>query len=827
VSILNGSDKEQELRETNLENGLDAQEVQKRLAKYGYNEIPEKKVRFLVRLGKRFWGIVPWMLEATAIVTLLLGKYVHSVVIVALLLFNAGMSLWREKRARAAMAALKQRLRIQSRTKRDGKWSTIPARELVPGDLVRVRIGDLLPADVKILDGALGVDQSALTGESVIVEKSAGEIAYSGSAVKRGEGTGLVDATGTKTYFGRTISLLELAKPKLHMEAVTVKVARRLAMIVLASLLTVFVYAILTGFELAVLLPLAGVLLVASVPVAMPTMFTINMALGASVLAKQGVLVTRLSASEDAATMDVLCADKTGTITINELFVEEEVPLNGFSESDVSLYGALASKEANQDPIDIAFLTAVTEAHIPLDAYSQTEFVPFDPKTRMTEATIQKDGETFFVGKGSFDTICTACNVSEANAKVLLKLAEALSAKGLRVIAVAKGADRSRLQFVGLAGVADRIREDSREILDQIRELGVAVKMLTGDSLPIARNIAHQIGLGDKVSTMSKIQEAETQAKPLDSTIEDSSGIAQIYPEDKFTIVKTLQRIGHVVGMTGDGVNDAPALAQAEVGIAVKNATDIAKDSASAVLTVEGLGGIIAMIKTARTIYQRIYSWALMMVARKLHIAGFIVVMLFLTHSLMLSITGTVLLLFLGDFVSMSISTDNVRFSLKPDTFDVSRLFGVSGSLGVLMTIESAVFTVAGLSYFGLIGNVEKIYTFGFAYLNLSGVFTLMIVRERDYFWKSRPSKILSITVIAEILLVMAISILGILELAPLGYMPVLAILGYTLLVTFLINDTAKVYLIRKFKGNSQRYSIPVGTAKAIVSRDKNKVRQT
>jgi H+-transporting ATPase len=824
VSISNGSDKEQELRETNLENGLDAQEVQKRLAKYGYNEIPEKKASFLGRLGKRFWGIVPWMLEATAIVTLLLGKYVHSVVIVALLLFNAGMSLWREKRARAAMATLKQRLRIQSRTKRDGKWSTIPARELVPGDLVRVRIGDLLSADVKILDGALGVDQSALTGESVIVEKSAGEIAYSGSAAKRGEATGLVDATGTKTYFGRTISLLELAKPKLHMEAVTVKVARRLAMIVLASLLIVFVYAILTGFELAVLLPLAGVLLVASVPVAMPTMFTINMALGASVLAKQGVLVTRLSASEDAATMDVLCADKTGTITMNKLFVEEEVPLNGFSKSDVSLYGALASKEANQDPIDIAFLTAVTEAHTQLDAYSQTEFVPFDPKTRMTEATIQKDGETFFVGKGSFDTICTACNISEANAKVLLKLAEALSAKGLRVIAVAEGADRSRLQFVGLAGVADRIREDSREILDQIRELGVAVKMLTGDSLPIARNIAHQIGLGDKVSTMSKIQEAETQAKPLDSTIEDSGGIAQIYPEDKFTIVKTLQRIGHVVGMTGDGVNDAPALMQAEVGIAVKNATDIAKDSASAVLTVEGLGGIIAMIKTARTIYQRIYSWALMMVARKLHIAGFIVVMLFLTHSLMLSITGTVLLLFLGDFVSMSISTDNVRFSLKPDTFDVSRLFGVSGSLGVLMTIESAVFTVAGLSYFGLIGNVEKIYTFGFAYLNLSGVFTLMIVRERDHFWKSRPSKILSITVIAEILLVMAISILGVLELAPLGYIPVLAILGYTLLVTFLINDTVKVYLICKFKGISQRYSIPAGTAKATVSRDKNKV---
>ncbi|MCW4003703.1 MAG: HAD-IC family P-type ATPase, partial [Candidatus Bathyarchaeota archaeon] len=390
-------EKEQkELQATNLETGLNNQEVKERLATFGYNEVPEKKVSFLSRLGKRFWGIVPWMLEATAIVTLILGKYPQALVIVFLLFFNAGMSLWREGRAKAAMAKLKQRLRIQSRVKRDGKWSIVQARELVPGDLVRVRIGDLLPADVKIVDGSIGLDQSVLTGESGIVDKSPSEIAYSGSAVKRGEATGVVDATGTKTYFGRTISLLDLAKPKLHMEEVTVKVARQLAIIVLASLLIVFVYAVLTGFDLAVLLPLAGVLLIASVPVAMPTMFTINMALGSAVLAKQGVLVTRLSASEDAATMDVLCADKTGTLTMNKLFVEEEIPLNGFSKKDVLLYGALASNEANLDPIDIAFLTATAQADIPFDGYSQTAFVPFDPKTRMTEATINKDGETFF-----------------------------------------------------------------------------------------------------------------------------------------------------------------------------------------------------------------------------------------------------------------------------------------------------------------------------------------------------------------------------------------------------------------------------------------------
>ena len=811
MNILKSENDKQDLQETNMKNGLEAQEVQKRLEKYGYNEIPEKKVSFLVRLGKRFWGIVPWMLEATAVITFLLGKYPQTLVIVFLLLFNATMSLWREKRARTAMAALKQKLRIQSRVKRDGKWLIIPARELVPGDLVRVRAGDLLPADIKIIEGSLGVDQSVLTGESIIAEKSAGEIAYSGSTVKRGEATGIVDATGTKTYFGKTVSILELAKPKLHMEEVTVKVAHRLLIIVLVSLLVVFSYALLTGFPLTVLLPLAGVLLVASVPVAMPTMFTINMALGSSALAKQGVLVIRLGAIEDAANMDMLCVDKTGTITMNKLFVEEEIPTNGFSKNDVLLYGALASHEANHDPIDIAFLTAVNEVHVSLDNFSQAKFVPFDPKTRMTEAIIHNAGEKFFVGKGSFDAISSFYNMSDKETKDMCKHAEALSAKGLRVIAVAKGDDRSKLQLVGLAGLADRIREDSHGALDRIHELGISLKMLTGDALPIARSIAHQIGLGDKVTRMSKVEKMQSEREILDYTVEESTTIAEVYPEEKFTIVKALQDRGYVVGMTGDGVNDAPALSQAEVGIAVKNATDIAKDSASAVLTVEGFGGITSMVKTARTIYQRIYSWALMMVARKLHIVGYIVVMLFLTHSFMLSITSTVLLLFMGDFVSMAISTDNVQSSLKPDSFNVSRLFGVSGVLGILMTIESVVLTMICWSHFGLAGNVDKIYTFGFAYLNLAGIFTLMTVRERNKFWNSRPSNFLIIVATAEILFVIAISLLGFLELAPLGYIPVLAILGYTLLVTFLINDTIKVYLIHKFKDNSQRCSIPVG----------------
>lgn len=751
--------------------------------------------------GKRFWGLVPWMLEITAILTFLLGKYPDAIIIVALLLFNATLSLFQERRARSATVALKQRLRVQSRVKRDGKWSVIQAREIVPGDLVRVRIGDFVPADIKIVDGTLDVDQSALTGESGTVEKSGGdgELVYSGSAVKRGEATGIVYATGTRAYFGKSVELVELAKPKLHMEEITLKVARRLMIIVVASLTAAIVYALMTGFHLEVLVPLVAILLVASVPVAMPTMFTLNMALGSLTLAKKGVVVTRLSASEDAAAMDVLCTDKTGTITMNKLFVEDKSAVNGFSKSDVLLYGALASNEADQDPIDLAFLAAAAEAHLSLDTYSQTEFVPFDPQTRMTQAAIQKSGEKFSVRKGSVKAICFACQISDKDTAALRKsIEENFSSKGLRVIAVAKGDHQSGLQLVGLAGVADKIRESSQQTLSQIRDLGVSVKMLTGDSLPVAKNIAHQIGLGDKISTMPK-----TKDTSLGSAIEDSDGIAEIYPEDKYTIVKTLQNTGHIIGMTGDGINDAPALKQAEVGIAVVNATDIAKDSASAVLTAEGLGGIVAMIKTGRTIYQRILSWVLSMITWKIQVVGYIVIMLFLIHYLTFSILSMVLLLFLADFASMSISTDKVRYSLKPDSLNISWLFRIGLSLGIICMIEGVLFTMAVFSFFELNSSVNRLYTFTFAYLVLTGIFNLMMVRERNHFWKSRPSTLLIITMIGEILLVIAISLFGFLELAPLGYETFFGILGFVLLVSFLINDPVKVYLIRKFSNNT------------------------
>jgi H+-transporting ATPase len=785
-----------ELPQTNLENGLKSDEVQRRLTRYGYNEIPEKRTSFLLRLGKRFWGVVPWMLELTAILTWFLGKYPDTTIIIGLLVFNAAVSLLRERKAKSAMAALKQRLRIQSRVKRDTKWMTVPARELVPGDLVRLRAGDLVPGDVNIADGDLEVDQSALTGESETVGRPSGSVVYSGSAVKRGEATGIVTATGTHTYFGKTVELLELSKPKLHMEEIVVKVTRLLAMMILVALLVAFSYALLTGMQLAVLIPLTAILLVATVPVAMPTMFTLNMALGSSELAKKGVLVTRLSASEDAAAMDVLCADKTGTMTQNKLFVSEQLPINGYRREDVILYGALASNEANHDPIDQAFLTAAKDENISLDGHSQSKFAPFDPSTRMTKAVIQRAGERFLAVKGSLNAIIGSCCATDREIAMLNGEAEALSARGLRVIAVAQGTDEDRLQLVGLAGVADKVRDDSRETVAQLKGLGVSVKMLTGDSLPIAKNIAQQIGLDDKISKMPEPKGAENQTGSLGRTIEDSSGLAEIYPEDKYYVVKSLQDDGHVVGMTGDGVNDAPALNQAEVGIAVRNATDIAKDSASAVLTTEGLGGIVATIMTGRAIYQRIFSWVLNMIAKKTHLVGYVVVMLLLTRYFVISIFAMVLLLFLGDFATMTISTDNVKSSTKPDSFNVSWLFRVALPLGVLSIIEGVALTLLGLSYFGLNGDVNRLYTFTFTYLALTALFTLLSVRERSRFWKSRPSNPMLIMTALEILTIFVIASLGFWDLGPLGYMPLLAITAFILIVTFIVNDWVKAHLI-------------------------------
>jgi H+-transporting ATPase len=779
------------------EKGLTSEEAQKRIGEYGYNEVPEKRVSRTIRFIKKFWGLTPWMLEITIGLEWALGKYFEMYVVMGLLVFNAVLGFFQEERANSALELLKEKLRINARVKRNGNWTVIPAREVVPGDVIRLRAGDFIPADVKMADGSAEVDQSSLTGESQMVEKKANEILYSGSILRRGEITGVVASTGTKTYFGRTVELVQVAKPKLHMEEVTTKVVRWLVIIVSSFLAVALAFTALKGLDLIGVLPLAVVLMVSAIPVALPTMFTISMALGSLDLMKKGILITRLSAIEDAATMDIVCADKTGTITMNKLSVEEEMAVDLHSRNEVILYGALASQEADQDPIDVAFLSAAKDSRLSLEGYGQKKFVPFDPSTRRTEATVEKDGRTFLVTKGAVNTIIPLCQNGQDELSRTGEKVESLSAKGYRAIAVAKGTAQNNLKLVGVAFLYDKPRPDSSQLIRELKALGLKVKMLTGDALPIAKEVARELSLGGAITRISDLKgRREDQIFPL---VEESDGFAEIYPEDKFLIVKSLQRGKHVVGMTGDGVNDAPALRQAEVGIAVSNATDVAKKAASAVLTTEGLEGIVDLIKMGRMTYQRIITWILNKIIKTFQITVFVVLAFLLTGEFIISALHMILLLFLTDFVTLSISTDKVRYSGKPDSWNITGLVKVALFLGILIIVELLVLLHIGFAYFGLLSDLNQLHTFTFQMLIYVELLDVLIIRERKHFWNSRPSWFLLLAIAGDLVGVFFISILGLPGIIPIPPVAALTVAGLSLVLVFLINDPVKVFLIGKF----------------------------
>jgi len=782
---------------TNLENGLSTEEVQKGLGEYGYNEVPERRVSPVARFLKKFWGITPWMLEVTVALTWFLGKYLEMYVIAALLLFNGVLGFIQEEKANSAVTLLKQRLKVNARVKRNGRWIRVAARELVPGDLIRLRAGDFVPADVKVADGAVEVDQSSLTGESLAVERKIDDVLLSGSIIARGEITGVVISTGAKTYYGRTVELVQIAKPKLHMEEAISKIVRWLLLMVSVLLSIGIALAVLRGMVLIEILPLAVILLVSAIPVALPTMFTVSMALGSLELAKKGVLVTRLDASEDAAAMDTLCVDKTGTITMNRLSMTDAIALGGYEKQDVILYGALASQEANQDPIDLAFISAAKDMQLPLSDYVQMRFVPFDPSTKRTESIVEKEGHSFLVLKGAVNVLINFCKSDEAECATIEKDVEALSAKGYRVIAVAKGTTEGDAEIVGVAALSDKPRPDSSKLIAKLRDLGISVKMLTGDALPIAREMAHLVGLGGKITTIWNLRDDVKEGRQLES-VETSDGFAEIYPEDKYLIVKSLQSRGHIIGMTGDGVNDAPALRQAEVGIAVSSATDVAKQSSSAVLTTAGLVGIVDLVTAGRMIHQRIDTWIINKIIRTFKRLAFIVLAFILVGQYVVSTLQMTLLLFLSDYVTLSLATDKVSYSKKPDSWDITGLVRVGLILGTLMVVESLFLLYIGLLWFDLYNSIEQLRTFVFDFLVFSGYFTVMTVRERKHFWESKPSKLLALAMILNSIIVSVISITGAPGLSSITPSELLTVLTYSFVTCLLLNDFVKVFMVEK-----------------------------
>lgn len=747
------------------------------------------------------------MIELIVVLSAVLHKYVDVAVAAALLVINAVLSYAQEQRASAAVAALRHRLAVNSRVLRDGTWQQVPARELVEGDVIRLRPGDFVPADARVIDGELGVDQSVLTGESAEVGKRPDDTLYSGSIVRRGEATSLVVATGATTFYGRTAQLVQSAHAASHVEQVTGRLVRWLLLIVGVQVALALVLAYARGLSLLELLPLTLVLLMSAIPVALPVMFTVSMALGSLVLARRGVLVTRLNAAEDAANMGVLCADKTGTLTVNQLTLTSTVPEPTFTDDDVIRAGAWASQEADQDPIDLAFLRAARDRRLVAASDSVRSFVPFSAATRRTEAVVETAGARVRVVKGALRTVAAATGMDSAAVAALEARADAAAEHGARALAVARGEESGPLTLVGLALLRDPPRADSRLLIDELRSLGVAVKMLTGDALPVARAVAAELGLGT-VTRSSDLRADQGSSGAAGKLTAD--GVAEVFPEDKYAIVRRLQSEGHVVGMTGDGVNDAPALRQAEVGIAVAGSTDVAKAAASVVLTGEGLESIVALVKNGRAIYQRVLTWIINKVSRTILKSGFVVVAFLVTGRFVISALGMVLLVFMTDFAKIALSTDRVRASQQPETWDIGPLVAIAAGLGVMMLGESLALLALSWHPFHLAADDGRLSTFSFLTLLFFALFSVLSIRERKAFWRSRPSGALVLSLTAAGSVGLVVGLLGLGELRPVPPWQIASIVGYALVCSLLINDFAKTALIaRSLRAGRARAGAP------------------
>ncbi len=782
-----------------VETGLNRNEVETRRKEHGYNEVTSKKEHPALQFLRKFWGLSAWMLELIMVLSAVLRNYADLGMVSTLLVVNAVLGFLQERRAAGVVEALRRRLQVNARVRRDASWQVIPARELVPGDFVRVRPGDIVPADVKLRTGTLSLDESALTGESKDVDKVVGDMLSSGSVVRRGEGDGVVTLIGAKTSFGHTTALVQEAHPKLHIEEEIAKVVRWLFVIVGTLLCIVIVLSLLRGTPLLQIVPLLLVLLMSAVPIALPVMFTVSMAIGSKELAKRGVLVTRLSAAEDAATMDVLCVDKTGTITMNQLAVTGVIPSERATDADVLFAGALASKDADQDPIDLAFLAAAKERHLfdHLPAVTPISFTPFDAKTRRTEAVVEQDGQRVRMMKGAVRTIAAACGLSSAATEALEARASGPAAKGYRALAVARGPETGALAMVGLVLLYDPPRPDARQLIAALQDRGVAVKMLTGDELAVASEIARGVGLST-VRHMADLKAAGTQAgHGAVDVFAGADGFAEVFPEDKYLVVQRLQAAGHVTGMTGDGVNDAPALRQAEVGIAVSTATDVAKGAASVVLTEAGLTNILSLIEQGRTIYQHILTWIMNKISHTILKACFVTITYVVTGKFVVSAFIMLLITAMGDFPSISLATDHVRPSKKPETWQIGGFVFVAVVLGLMMLVEAFLALWLGRSYFGLANDQPALYTFSFLLLLYFNVFSVFSTRERRWFWSTKPSNILLAALAADALVSTGLTFVGFPGLVPLPWRQALAIFLYVMVSCLVVNDAVKVAMIR------------------------------
>jgi H+-transporting ATPase len=729
--------------------------------------VAEEEVRPVWRVLKHFWSPVPWMLEATVVLQLVVGERLEALLIASLLLLNVALGAFQESRANAALALLKRRLALRARVRRDGAWRDIAAGELVPGDVVQIALGNLVPADVRILEGSLLVDQSMLTGESVAVEMEAGKVAYAGALVRRGEAVGEIVATGARTYFGRTAELVRVAHVETAEQKVVLGIVGNLTVVNFAIVVGIVAYAHAIGLTAERIILLVLTALLSAVPVGLPATFTLAAALGARTLARQNVLLTRLSALHEAATIGVLCADKTGTLTANELAVTAvHASRPGGDEAEVLAFAAAASSADGQDPIDAAIRSKAAGQKL---ALVTVEFTPFDPAVKMAEATVRDDGRELRVVKGAPAAVAAVAPLSEADEATLAQFTGA----GYRTIAVAAG-PAGALAVVGLIAFSDPPRADSRGLIAELRLLGVRTVMVTGDAAATAATVAHAIGLEGPVCPPGQIPD---RVSPDDFAV-----YAGVFPEQKFRLVKALQHEGHAVGMCGDGANDAPALRQAQMGIAVSTATDVAKAAAGIVLTEPGLNGIVASIKEGRSAFQRILSYTLTVLVNKcatLLLLGFGLVM---TGHAVLTPLLQALSMLTNDFVTMARAADRAPASPHPDAWHVRALIVAAIPLGVFKLGFGALVLAAGWYLLGLSPREMQTLTFALLVFATQGV--LYVLRERRHFWRSRPAGIMIAASFANIVVVGALASSGVV-MAPLPLALIAALLAAAIVFAF------------------------------------------
>jgi H+-transporting ATPase len=727
--------------------GLSSADARELLSQYGPNSIPNVEMRPIRRLLAKFWAPVPWLLEATVLLELVLGKYIEAGVILALLIFNAAIGFFQESRAQATLAALKSRLSLTASALRDRAWKTIPAADLVPGDVIKLSLGGVVAADVRISGGDILLDQSMLTGESIPIEAGAGVQAYAGALIRRGEATAQVTATGEKTKFGRTADLIRSAHVVSSQQNAVFRVVRNLAVCNGILILFMLAYAYWAKMPSAEVLSLTLTAVLASIPVALPATFTLAAALGARALAKVGVLPTRLSGVDEAASMDVLCVDKTGTLTLNQLEVTSICPLDGLSEAHVLALAAIASSDGGQDPVDRAIRKRAAEEN-PGAEVKQDSFLPFDPATKRSEATYRAAGGAIQrVVKGAFSAVALLVPTSSAGNAA----AQSLEAKGLRVLAVAAGAPQA-LKLVGLIALSDPPRPDSAALIKELRQLGVRTVMVTGDAAATAGTVAHQIGLEGVICP---------PGAPLAHVSPSQFAVfAGILPEDKYKIVRAFQAGKNIVGMCGDGANDAPALRQAHLGIAVSTATDIAKAAAGIVLTAPGLAGIVATVKEGRLIFQRILTYTLNSITKKMAQVLFLGVGLIMTGHAILTPLLMVMVMTIGDFLGMSLTTDRVRPSALPNAWKIRSL-----TLAGLMMGAGELLFCSGVFAFGdfyLHLSLPSLQTLAFVLIVFGNQATTYTNRERRHLWSSWPSKWVMISSAADVAAATVLAVAGI-----------------------------------------------------------------